>query len=61
MMDGETYEKVAEYFQLLSQTELFTCAATQNSFSNIKEVADLVIVEHNSFALISMNIDNIFY
>ncbi|GAB6022818.1 hypothetical protein CHUAL_006916 [Chamberlinius hualienensis] len=47
MMDVDMYEKTAEYFQLLSQTELFTCAATQTSFTKIKEVADLVTRSHN--------------
>ncbi len=38
-LDGGMYEKVAEYFSILSRTELYTCSASQFSFGKIKEQA----------------------
>lgn len=42
-LDGGMYEKVAEYFSILSRTELYTCSASQFSFGKIKEQASTVI------------------
>jgi len=36
------YEKVAEYFSVLSRTELITCSASQTSYAKIKEQAQTV-------------------
>ena len=36
------YEKVAEYFSIMSRTELYTCSASQFSFGKIKEQAQTV-------------------
>lgn len=38
-LDGGMYEKVAEYFSIMSRTELYTCSASQFSFGKIKEQA----------------------
>ncbi|CAM1309462.1 FCHSD2 (predicted) [Pycnogonum litorale] len=38
-IDGQYYEKVAEYLTTLSRTELLTCSATQNSYSNVLQQA----------------------
>lgn len=46
-MDSDAYEKVAEFLQILSQTELFTCAATHSSYSNVKEMAELITRNYN--------------
>ena len=36
-LDGGMYEKIAEYFSILSRTELITCSASQNSFTKIRD------------------------
>ena len=41
-LDGGMYEKVAEYFSILSRTELITCSASTTSFGKIKEQAQTV-------------------
>jgi hypothetical protein len=40
--DGGMYEKVAEYFSIMSRTELYTCSTSQFSFGKIKEQAQIV-------------------
>ncbi|EFX73637.1 hypothetical protein DAPPUDRAFT_57919, partial [Daphnia pulex] len=41
-LDGGMYEKVAEYFSIMSRTELYTCSASQFSFGKIKEQAQTI-------------------
>lgn len=41
-MESNVYEKVQEYFTLIGRAELLTCAATQASYSKIKEQAQKV-------------------
>ncbi|EFX63362.1 hypothetical protein DAPPUDRAFT_335571 [Daphnia pulex] len=40
--DGGMYEKVAEYFSIMSRLELYTCSASQFSFGKIKEQAQTI-------------------
>jgi hypothetical protein len=45
------YEKVAEYFSVLSRTELITCSASQTSYAKIKEQAQTVRHAHHAHVL----------
>ena len=42
-LDGGMYEKLSEYFSIISRTELITCSAWQNSYGKIKDQANSVI------------------
>ncbi|KAG1699839.1 F-BAR and double SH3 domains protein 2 [Nymphon striatum] len=42
IIDGPFYEKVAEYLEIFSRTELLTCSATQNSYSNIQNLTETI-------------------
>lgn len=46
-MESNVYEKVQEYFTLIGRAELLTCAATQASYSKIKEQAQKLTREYN--------------
>jgi len=39
-LDGGMYEKLSEYFSIISRTELITCSAWQNSYGKIKDQAN---------------------
>jgi len=39
-LDGGMYEKLSEYFSIISRTELITCSAWQNSYGKIREQAN---------------------
>ncbi|XP_014262309.1 F-BAR and double SH3 domains protein 2 isoform X2 [Cimex lectularius] len=46
-MEGNVYEKVADYLMLISRTELLTCTATQISFNRIKEQSAQLSRDYN--------------
>ncbi|XP_076360074.1 F-BAR and double SH3 domains protein 2-like isoform X2 [Tachypleus tridentatus] len=39
-LDCDIYDKIKEFIQLVSRTELFTCAAWQSSFSNLQRESE---------------------
>lgn len=51
-LDGGMYEKVAEYFSIMSRTELYTCSASQFSFGKIKEQA-MTVLNYNLFSFVT--------
>lgn len=57
-LDGGMYEKVAEYFSILSRTELYTCSASQFSFGKIKEQAQTVSIKSNQNKVKTTTISN---
>lgn len=41
-LEAEVYEKLKEYLTIIGRTELLTCSAAQNSFSKIRDQAQMV-------------------
>ncbi|KAJ3661088.1 hypothetical protein Zmor_005506 [Zophobas morio] len=46
-MESGVFDKVAEYLSLMGRTELLTCSAWQNSFTNIRDQAKQLTREYN--------------
>ncbi|XP_067136146.1 uncharacterized protein nwk isoform X2 [Centruroides vittatus] len=42
LLDCDIYEKIKEYIQLISRTELLTCAACQSSFNMVQDQAQMI-------------------
>lgn len=61
-LDGGMYEKLSEYFSIISRTELITCSAWQNSYGKIREQANSMSREYdlacfkNSFPVLNQHI-----
>ncbi|CAL8104873.1 unnamed protein product [Orchesella dallaii] len=46
-LEGDVYEKLKEYLTILGRTELLTCSAAQNSFTKIRDQAQMLSRDYN--------------
>ncbi|CAG7723878.1 unnamed protein product [Allacma fusca] len=46
-LEGDVYDKLKEYLTVIGRTELLTCSAAQNSFSKIRDQAQMLSRDYN--------------